>query len=133
MAPEVLNNTIKATNFEHFKRADMYSLGLILWEMTRRCIVSENKIVTPEEAQLPYFDMIGPDPTFAEMSNVVYAKKIRPPLSPCWQNDFVLSTFAKMMQECWHHNSSSRLTALRVKKTISKFTDNPSKLSEAVV
>lgn len=37
MAPEVLNETLNMRHFDSFKRADIYSLGLVLWEITRRC------------------------------------------------------------------------------------------------
>ena len=36
MAPEVLDETISRTSFEAFKAADMYSFGLVLWEIARR-------------------------------------------------------------------------------------------------
>ena len=39
MAPEVLDETINIQHFESFKRADVYSLGLVLWEIARRCSV----------------------------------------------------------------------------------------------
>jgi hypothetical protein len=32
----------------------------------------------------------------------------------------ILRCFSKVMQECWHHNPHVRLTALRVRKTLSK-------------
>ena len=37
MAPEVLDDTLNILHFDSFKRADIYSLGLVLWEITRRC------------------------------------------------------------------------------------------------
>ncbi|VDP93776.1 unnamed protein product [Echinostoma caproni] len=52
MAPEVLDNTIRQNSPEAFKQADMYSLGLVFWEMTRRCWVYD--LYGPEEYQLPY-------------------------------------------------------------------------------
>ena len=36
MAPEVLDETINMNHFESFKRADVYALGLVLWEIARR-------------------------------------------------------------------------------------------------
>lgn len=39
MAPEVLSDTISMNQFDSFKRADVYSFGLVLWEITRRCSV----------------------------------------------------------------------------------------------
>ena len=42
MAPEVLDNTINKEHFECFKRADIYSFGLVLWEIARRTSVGGN-------------------------------------------------------------------------------------------
>lgn len=39
MAPEILDDTMNTNIFESFKRADMYSLGLVYWEIARRCSV----------------------------------------------------------------------------------------------
>lgn len=39
MAPEVLDESINMHHFESFKRADVYALGLVLWEVARRCSV----------------------------------------------------------------------------------------------
>lgn len=37
MPPEVLEETLNRSYFQSFIMADMYSFGLILWEMARRC------------------------------------------------------------------------------------------------
>lgn len=37
MAPEVLDETINTRHFESFKCADIYALGLVYWEIARRC------------------------------------------------------------------------------------------------
>ncbi|XP_023311750.1 bone morphogenetic protein receptor type-2 [Anoplophora glabripennis] len=37
MAPEVLEETMNIDQFDSFKRADVYALGLIFWEISRRC------------------------------------------------------------------------------------------------
>ena len=36
MAPEVLNRSLNAANFEEFKWADIYSFALLLWEILNR-------------------------------------------------------------------------------------------------
>ena len=46
MAPEILDNTIDQRTFSSYKVADMYSFGLVLWEIARRCI-SEGKAWIP--------------------------------------------------------------------------------------
>lgn len=39
-----------------------------------------------------------------------------------------LSSLAKLMKECWYHNPSARLTALRIKKTLTKIDNSLDKL-----
>ncbi|XP_073826849.1 serine/threonine receptor kinase thickveins isoform X2 [Musca autumnalis] len=134
MAPEVLNETLNPQQFEEFKRADMYSVGLVLWEMARRCYTAKpgTKATTCEDYALPYHDVVPSDPTFDDMHAVVCVKGIRPPIPSRWQEDDVLATVAKIMQECWHQNPTVRLTALRVKKTLGRlepdYMDCPMKI-----
>lgn len=37
MAPEVLESRMNLENVESFKQTDVYSMALVLWEMTSRC------------------------------------------------------------------------------------------------
>ncbi|XP_055920083.1 bone morphogenetic protein receptor type-1B isoform X2 [Eupeodes corollae] len=122
MAPEVLEDTLNSKQFEEFKRADMYSVGLVLWEACRRCYttVHGSKTTICEDYALPYHDVVPSDPSFEDMLAVVCVKGFRPPIPARWQDDDVLATLSKIMQECWHPNPSVRLTALRVKKTLSR-------------
>lgn len=122
MAPEVLNETLNPQQFEAFKMADMYSVGLVLWEMSRRCYtpIRGTKSTQCEDYALPYHDVVPSDPSFEDMHAVVCVKGIRPPIPCRWQDDEILQSLAKIMQECWHPNPTVRLTALRVKKSLSK-------------
>lgn len=38
MPPEVLDETLNRNHFQSYIMADMYSFGLILWEIARRCV-----------------------------------------------------------------------------------------------
>lgn len=125
MAPEILSKSINIHNFEVHKMADMYSFALVLWEMSRRCITGD-KITTADDYALPYYDVVSSDPSFEDMVEVVCIKKIRPQIPLRWESDDVLQTLAKVMQECWHSNPAVRLTALRVKKTLSKLDTDAS-------
>lgn len=40
MAPEVLDETIRMDVFESYKQTDIWALGLVFWEITRRTIVN---------------------------------------------------------------------------------------------
>eukprot|EP00058_Branchiostoma_floridae_P010516 XP_002596004.1 hypothetical protein BRAFLDRAFT_59353 [Branchiostoma floridae] len=116
MAPEVLEETMNKNSFDAYKMADIYSFGLVLWEIARRCIVGG--IV--EEYQLPYYDCAPHDPSYEDMRRIVCIERQRPSIPNRWHTDEVLRPMAKLMSECWAHNPNARLTALRVKKTISK-------------
>ncbi|XP_034048390.1 bone morphogenetic protein receptor, type IBb [Thalassophryne amazonica] len=120
MPPEVLDETLNRSYFQSFIMADMYSFGLILWEITRRCI--SGGIV--EEYQLPYHDLVPTDPSYEDMREVVCIKKQRPTFANRWSNDECLRQIGKLMSECWAHNPASRLTALRVKKTLAKMLES---------
>ncbi|XP_026743755.1 TGF-beta receptor type-1-like isoform X3 [Trichoplusia ni] len=112
MAPEVLDETMDTRQFDPYKRSDVYSFGLVLWEMARRCGVM------PDEYQPPYFDCVSPDPALEDMRRVVCIEKRRPNLPNRWHSDPVLSAISKVMKECWYQNPAARLTALRIKKTL---------------
>lgn len=129
MAPEVLDNVLDSRNFAAFKMADMYSFGLVLWEIARRCFTDETGLC--EEYQIPYYDMLPGDPSFDEVKRVVLTDKRRPSVPNRWYRDECLQTMAKLMTECWAQHPAARLTALRVQKTLSKlkksmdFIDQP--------
>lgn len=38
MPPEVLDESLNRNHFQSYIMADMYSFGLILWEIARRCV-----------------------------------------------------------------------------------------------
>lgn len=118
MAPEVLDESINPHHFDSFKRADVYAFGLILWEIARRCNIG----MMYDEYQLPYYDVVQPDPTIEEMKKVICTDKMRPNIPNRWHASDVLHSMAKVMKECWYPNPAARLTALRIKKTISNIS-----------
>ncbi|XP_030213771.1 bone morphogenetic protein receptor type-1B isoform X2 [Gadus morhua] len=120
MPPEVLEETLNRYHFQSYIMADMYSFGLILWEIARRCL--SGGIL--EEYQLPYHDLVPTDPSYEDMREVVCFKKLRPSFPNRWTSDECLRQMGKLMTECWAHNPGSRLTALRVKKTLAKMSES---------
>lgn len=118
MAPEVLDETIDTRHFESFKRADVYALGLVFWEIARRCSDVGGLC---EEYQLPYYDMVPADPTHEEMRRVVAIERRRPDIANRWQSNEVLHVMSQLMKECWYQAPAARLSALRIRKTLQKF------------
>jgi len=126
MAPELLDETINEKHFDCWKRADVYSLGLVYWELARRCQYNG----VSQDYQMPYFDVVNPDPTIEEMKVIVCDKKIRPTCPDTWDAIEPLKQLTKVMKECWFENAAARLSALRIKKTLALL--NPAKVLEPI-
>ncbi|NP_001017357.1 activin receptor type-1 precursor [Xenopus tropicalis] len=124
MAPEVLDETIQVDCFDSYKRVDIYAFGLVLWEVARRMV--SNGIV--EEYKPPFYDVVPNDPSFEDMKKVVCVDQQRPNIPNRWFSDPTLTALAKLMKECWYQNPSARLTALRIKKTLTKIDNSLDKL-----
>ncbi|XP_064876932.1 serine/threonine-protein kinase receptor R3-like isoform X1 [Oncorhynchus nerka] len=126
MAPEVLDESIRMDIFESYKQTDIWALGLVLWEISTRTIV--NGIV--DEYRPPFFDMVPSDPSFEEMKKVVCLDKQRPSMHNRLHSHPILSSITKIMKECWFQSAPARLTALRVRKTLSKLDQDHGYLTE---
>ncbi|XP_013785792.2 LOW QUALITY PROTEIN: activin receptor type-1-like, partial [Limulus polyphemus] len=124
MAPEVLDETLNTSVFESYRRVDIYTFGLVIWEVCRKCL-SEG---IAEEYRPPFFDMVPSDPSFEDMKKVVCIDQQRPVIPNRWSSDPILSAISKLMKECWHQNPSARLTALRVKKSLMKIAMSDPKI-----
>jgi len=120
LAPEMLDETIDKNRFDSWKMADVYSLGLVFWELGRRCNVGG----IYEEYQLPYFEVVAPDPTIEEMKMAVCEKKIRPSCPNRWQSSDPLRALSMLMKDCWYDNPEARLTSMRIKKTLANIGAN---------
>ncbi|XP_077473017.1 activin receptor type-1-like isoform X3 [Stigmatopora argus] len=124
MAPEVLDDSIQMDCFESYKRVDIWALGLVLWEVARRTV--SNGIV--EDYKPPFHDAVPSDPSFEDMKKVVCVDQQRPNIPNRWFSDTTLISMAKLMKECWYQNPSARLTALRIKKTLTKINSSVDKM-----
>jgi len=119
MAPEVLDETLNKSNIESFKAADMYAFGLVLWEITRRTLTGD-KIAQCDDYQLPYYQCVPSDPSFEDMHQVVCVSRTRPEVPARWHSAELLRQLSQLITECWHHDPAVRLTALRVKKSLTR-------------
>lgn len=78
-------HSIDVTQFESFRKADMYSLGLVVWEVLLRCVSNGRA----EEYSAPYHERVSHDPPFEEMIAVVVQEQYRPPVPARWSGDAV--------------------------------------------
>ena len=76
MPPELLSNNFRDEDFMSFRRADIYSLSLVLWEIASRTQLSEGH--SPAPYKLPYEDDVSAEPTLQAMELIVCQQKMRP-------------------------------------------------------
>ena len=73
---------------EAFRKSDMYSFALVMWEVFRKTRVFQNDPNSAEDFALPYHMDVGPDPSFEEMRKVVCVAQRRPDMLDKWfQNE----------------------------------------------
>ncbi|XP_072882131.1 activin receptor type-2A isoform X2 [Hemitrygon akajei] len=107
MAPEVLEGAI---NFQRdaFLRIDMYSVGLVLWELASRCTATDGPV---DEYMLPFEEEVGQHPSLEDMQEVVVHKKLRPVFREYWQKHAGMAMLCETIEECWDHDAEARLSA----------------------
>jgi len=117
MAPEILNEKINVNDFSAFQKADVYALGLLIWEITRCVPVGNDDGLFYEPA---FFDVVSADPQFQEMESIICDRKLRPTHNSKWDDDSFTKGLAKLQSDCWCDDPSARLTMVRIKKTVAK-------------
>ncbi|XP_033096462.1 activin receptor type-2B-like [Anneissia japonica] len=106
MAPEILEGAV-SFHRDAFLRIDMYSCGLVLWELASRC-----KLDGPvDEYMLPFEEEIGLAPSLEDMQEVVVEKKMRPVFREHWLKHQGMESFCETIEECWDHEAEARLSA----------------------
>lgn len=126
MAPEVLDKTLIAMDFNAYKAADIYSVGLVLWEMTRRCQTISpitNETVCDAYEQ-PYAGIVPSYPCIYDMKLVVCDAGVRPPISERWRDIELLQELSRILKGCWNANPLGRLGALRIEKNLNRIVVN---------
>ncbi|ESN96502.1 hypothetical protein HELRODRAFT_107560 [Helobdella robusta] len=120
MSPEVLDGSIDCERFDSFKKSDVYSFALVMWETARRCCVDDKC----EDYELPYNNMVPSDPTLDEMLFVVCTSGFRPAIPKRWKTDTILKAISSLIGECWSYKPDGRLSMLRIKKSLIKLNQH---------
>ncbi|KAG9271611.1 TGF-beta receptor type-2 [Astyanax mexicanus] len=107
MAPEVLESRVNLEDLESFKQMDVYSMALVLWEMSSRCdVIGEVKSYEP-----PFGSKVCEQPCVDSMRDLVLRDRGRPDIPPSWTIHPGMQLLSATITECWDHDPEARLTA----------------------
>uniref|UniRef100_A0A673IIS2 TGF-beta receptor type-2 n=1 Tax=Sinocyclocheilus rhinocerous TaxID=307959 RepID=A0A673IIS2_9TELE len=117
MAPEVLESRMDLENIESFKQADVYSMALVLWEITSRC----SAIGDVREYEPP-FGKLKDHLCVESMKDDVIRDRLRPEIPASWSNHTGVQLLSSSIEECWDHDPEARLTAQCIVERISEIS-----------
>lgn len=150
MAPEMLNKSLNFKDFDRVKACDIYSFGLVIWEIMRRTShgpwnarlqahyeanadpygnVSQffgppELAAVVEPYMAPFEHSVSATPTTEEMYWTVCIKGIRPWVSTRWNYFAATHDMMRLMQECWYHDPMARLSAVAVRNAVKKLFEH---------
>eukprot|EP00079_Xenopus_tropicalis_P013337 XP_002941621.3 PREDICTED: TGF-beta receptor type-2 [Xenopus tropicalis] len=116
MAPEVLESRINLENIESFKQTDVYSMALVLWEITSRC----NAIGDVKDYEPPFGTKVREHPCVESMKDNVLRDRGRPEISNSWLSHQGIQLVCETITECWDQDPEARLTAQCVEERFSE-------------
>ncbi|XP_047454823.1 TGF-beta receptor type-2-like isoform X2 [Mugil cephalus] len=125
MAPEVLEARLNLENIESFKQTDIYSMALVLWEMTSRC----EAIGEVKDYELAYGSKVREHPCVESMKDNVLRDRGRPEIPDSWLRHQGVAVICATITECWDHDPEARLTAHCVAERLSELEEEMDKLS----
>ncbi|XP_043922596.1 TGF-beta receptor type-2 isoform X2 [Protopterus annectens] len=107
MAPEVLESRINLENIESFKQTDVYSMALVLWELSSRCSAAGDV----KDYEPPFGSKVREHPCVESMKDNVLRDRGRPEVPTTWLNHQGMQKVCEIISECWDHDPEARLTA----------------------
>ncbi|KAM6216047.1 LOW QUALITY PROTEIN: anti-Muellerian hormone type-2 receptor [Rhynchocyon petersi] len=118
MAPELLDKTLDLQDWgTALRRADIYSLALLLWEILSRCpdLQPDRR---PQPFQLAYEAELGSTPTTCELWALVVEERRRPCIPSIWCCFTEAGGLKELLEDCWDADPEARLTAECVKQRL---------------
>ncbi|XP_017331276.2 anti-Muellerian hormone type-2 receptor isoform X2 [Ictalurus punctatus] len=105
MSPEILEGYVNLSSGRCLLQGDVYSFGLLLWELLMRC--SD----LCKEHMLPYEAELGRSPSLEDLLTFVLEKRLRPTVPHLWARISQGLLLRELLEDCWDHDADARLTA----------------------
>ena len=113
LAPELLDGSLNVSDLENsLKQVDVYALGLLFWEASRRCRDLYQGVAVPQ-FELAYEKEMGtsPPPTSEQMRILVAKHKARPLFPEVWKDSNpAIQMLKETITESWEEEGEARLT-----------------------
>ncbi|KAG7472937.1 hypothetical protein MATL_G00114280 [Megalops atlanticus] len=111
LSPEMLEGCVNLRSGRYLMQGDVYALGLLLWELSSRC-VELSPAASVSEYRLPYEVELGVCPSLEELLRFVCERRARPCVPRQWGVCLQGScTLREVLEDCWDHDPDARLTA----------------------
>lgn len=132
MAPEVLEGAVNLKDCESaLKQIDIYSLGLILWELATRCHdFYFDGLENVPHYKAPYEADVGKHPSYEQMQIVVSRQKMRPVFPSNWGCGLASRVIKETCEDCWDPDSEARLTSLCVEERLKELCREKAQLGQ---
>ncbi|KAG5678850.1 hypothetical protein PVAND_008483 [Polypedilum vanderplanki] len=119
MAPEILEGAVNLRDCEtSLKQIDVYSEGLVLWELAMRCYDFYPPEMSTPPYKAPYEHEIGIHPSFDQMRALVLQHKARPLFPNQWGGGSAAHAVKEICEDCWDPDAEARLTSLCVEERL---------------
>lgn len=119
MAPEILEGAVNLRDCEtSLKQIDVYSLGLVLWELCMRCQDFYPPEMPTPPYKAPYEAEIGVHPSFDQMRSLVLQHKARPMFPAFWGGGLAAHASKEICEDLWDCDPDARLTSLCVEERL---------------
>ncbi|XP_049894173.1 anti-Muellerian hormone type-2 receptor-like [Epinephelus moara] len=110
MSPEILEGSVNLSSSWCLMQADIYALGLLLWEIWMRCSDLFEGGIAPQYL-LPYESELGADVTLDSLIRYVFHMDKRPSIPKHWELLPQGSVLQELLTDCWDGDPDARLTA----------------------
>ncbi|MCJ8737203.1 hypothetical protein PDJAM_G00021270 [Pangasius djambal] len=121
MSPEILEGCVNLSSGRCLLQGDVYSLGLLLWELLMRCSDLCKDSPVPDH-MLPYEMELGRSPSLEDLLTFVLEKRLRPSIPHLWTRVSQGLPLHELLEDCWDHDADARLTAECVANRLASLT-----------
>lgn len=113
LAPEVLlAHNFRAKNINDAKAADIYSLSLILWELSSRCDLEFLEPSFEKSSHImPYQEQFPDEPDNHSLYKLIYEQNTRPNIPSLWDRSPILRGLREIIILSWPNCPQGRLPA----------------------